>query len=282
MFSCFYVATVTLKLAVLGPERFWHISPVRNRFDFFNVYGCFMAELACIYYGVCKIRVPPDLLRGVLLLHIMRIVRILHYIQPLKQIATFVVRLASTYYRMGMILVVLFYIYGLLGEQFFGGLIYSTNPDLADTAFAQANYWSMNFNDFNSGMVTLFVIMVVNNWFVITAAFIRAAGTRWAAAFFVSFYLLVNMIVLNILMALIIDCSATVQQELEQEAEEEEDVTKEPSSSTIEYDYEAVLRRLLLEDEDLDVEQLPVRISAAKTQDYGSTKALAKKRASVP
>mmetsp|Transcript_9899 Transcript_9899/g.27921 ORF Transcript_9899/g.27921 Transcript_9899/m.27921 type:complete len:751 (+) Transcript_9899:47-2299(+) len=267
-FSSFYVLTVSLKMGVLGMERFWHTNPIQHRFDFFNVYGCFAAEVACLYKDMLSTGAPNDLLKIVLLLHVTRILRIIHYLHPLKQIANFVVRLAPTYYRMGMLLVLVYYIYVQMGQQFFGGLIYDTNPALAGTGFAESKYWPMNFNDFNSGMVTLFVLMVVNNWFVITGAYIQATGTRWAAAFFVSFFFLVNLIVLNILLALILDCSGAVKEELaQQEALQGDDVTKLPSASHA-YDYEAVLRRVLLEDQDREDAERPF---SSPAPDYGST-----------
>jgi len=276
VFSTFYVLTLSLKMGVLGMERFWHTSPIRHRFDFFNVYCCFAAEVACLYTDMYSTGAPEDWLKLVLLLHVTRLLRVIHYIHPLKQIANFVVRLAPTYYRMGMLLVLVYYIYVQMGQQFFGGLIYDTNPALAGTGFAESKYWPMNFNDFNSGMVTLFVLMVVNNWFVITGAYIRAAGTRWAAAFFVSFFLLVNLIVLNILLALIIDVSSTVKEELEQqEAQQDASGADSPTALRM-YDYEAVLRRMLSDDHDNeDGERL---LSSTSAPSYGSTSPTASER----
>ena len=89
---------------------------------------------------------------------------------------------------------------------------------LKDSDFANANYFALNFNDFVSGMVTLFVLMVVNNWMVIAEAFVLVTGTAWSWFFFVSFFIVANLVVLNFLMALILECYATLlQDELEQE-----------------------------------------------------------------
>merc|ERR1712232_1255055 len=54
---------------------------------------------------------------------------------------------------------------------------------------------------------------MVNNWYIVTDACIRVSETKFAAAFFVSFFVITNMVVLNILMALILDCSATMREE---------------------------------------------------------------------
>ncbi|MFN3504403.1 MAG: hypothetical protein ACK4ZJ_19340, partial [Allorhizobium sp.] len=49
-----------------------------------------------------------------------------------------------------------------------------------------------------SAMVTLFELLVVNNWFVIMDGFVAAAGTRWARLFFIAFYVTAVIIVLNL------------------------------------------------------------------------------------
>lgn len=80
------------------------------------------------------------------------------------------------------------YFFSFLGMQLFGGVI-NTDPNspysarVAETDFATADYYPNNFNDMPSGMVTLFELIVVNNWFEIVDGFTAAVG-EWAAAFF--------------------------------------------------------------------------------------------------
>merc|ERR1740121_2650928 len=60
----------------------------------------------------------------------------------------------------------------------------------------------------------MFLLMVVNNWFVFTAAFMAVTGTRLAAVFSLSFFIITNLIVLNVLMSLILDLSSSVREEM--------------------------------------------------------------------
>ena len=41
------------------------------------------------------------------------------------------------------------------------------NPALVNSTFADSNYFANNFNDFGAAMMTLFALLIVNNWFVI-------------------------------------------------------------------------------------------------------------------
>lgn len=208
--TIFYVLEVTARLVVLGPERFWNQNACMNRLDLVNVYGLVVAE------AVCK-SIPAYADVGshlVVLLHIARCLRLFRHVKQLRFVAHLTVRLWPTYYRMGMLLLLLFYIFDTIGVQVFGGLIYKGNPALKDSGFASADYWPFNFNDFNSGMVTMFLLMVVNNWFVFASAFMAVTGTRLAAVFFLSFFVITNLIVLNVLMSLILDLSGSVREEL--------------------------------------------------------------------
>jgi two pore calcium channel protein len=233
-FSLFYFAAVSLKLAVFGFERFWNMKPVQHRFDFLNVYPLFAGEVLCVFLGSSA---PGLLLRLVVILHIIRIFRIIQYLPALNYLARFLVKLAPTYYRMGMLLVLLFYMYTTIGVQFFGGLIYKGNPALKGSDFANSDYWAFNFNDFPTGMVTLFCLMMLNNWWVFSAAFVKVAHTKWAILYSISFFIIVNLIVLNILIALILDCASSL---------------KDSSSAGAEsgdLSYESVLKKVLLSDE---------------------------------
>jgi two pore calcium channel protein len=208
--TIFYVLEVTARLVVLGPERFWNKNAFMNRLDLLNVYGLVIAEAVCAsipgYYEVGS--------HLVLLLHIARSLRLFRHVKQLRFVAHLTVKLWPTYYRMGMLLLLLFYIFDTIGVQVFGGLIYKGNPALTGSGFASADYWPFNFNDFNSGMVTMFLLMVVNNWFVFTAAFMAVTGTRLAAIFSLSFFIITNLIVLNVLMSLILDLSGSVREEM--------------------------------------------------------------------
>lgn len=236
--SCFYVIVLTLKIVTYGPERFWFTNPWHNRFDLFNVYGCFAAEIACVSLGH-----PIILLRFVLALHISRACRLFQYIQSLRLVGTLIVRLQPTYVKITLLLLVVFYVYAMIGLQLYGGLIYEGNPSLAGTDFAESEYWKINFNDFNNSLVTLFVLMVFNNWVVIAEALVIASGWKYTSILYVlTFFFIVNLIVLNILVALILDCHLHVLEEMDEDPQT--------------HDSSKFLMKVLLDD-DFELEEHP-------------------------
>lgn len=61
-------------------------------------------------------------------------------------------------------------------------------------------------------MVTLFTIMVINNWFLVVDMFVASKGYNfWYRIFFVTFYYFSVLIALNILVAYTIDMYASVE-----------------------------------------------------------------------
>jgi two pore calcium channel protein len=255
LFAVFYTVATSLKLRVFGFERFWNMKPVQHRFDFFSVYPLFIATLLRIVCAIFTRRTSPShfLLKAIVLLHIIRILRVIVYVPALNYLARFLVKLAPTYYRMGMLLLLIFYLYTTLGLHFFGGLLYAGNPALAGSDYASSNYFAFHFNDFNTGMVTLFNLMMLNSWNVFSAAFVSVTGSKWAVVFSISFFVIVNLIVLNILIALIIDCASSIKGSAE-DAREGGDLS-----------YYAVLKRVLLQDEAAMVVQQGAPGSAAST-----------------
>ena len=113
-------------------------------------------------------------------------------------------RLTKPFFAKLLSLYLLFQFYTSLGQNFYGGgitrdTVLRASPDIA------GYYWLMNFNDFGYGLVTLFHIMVVNNWFVTTDMFCSVFGNEWPRVFFASFWVFCVLIIVNIVTASVIE-----------------------------------------------------------------------------
>ena len=75
---------------------------------------------------------------------------------------------------------------------------------LAESMFGQEMYYPHCFNDLASGMVTLFILLVVNDWHVIVSGYVAVWGAH-ARIFFATFYLCGVVIILNIVIAFVIE-----------------------------------------------------------------------------
>jgi len=93
----------------------------------------------------------------------------------------------------------------------FGGKIMEDSPEIINDSGVPDNYYLINFNDLMSSYITLFILIVVNNWYVIVAMCVDIMGgqTIWRY-FFIVFYYFGVIIGLNIIIAFAIDMYAAV------------------------------------------------------------------------
>lgn len=72
------------------------------------------------------------------------------------------------------VLFTIYYVFALMGMLFFGGTIKKNAPFITEDSGIPDTYHLMNFNDMCSSYMTLFALMVVNNWMVITQMYVAA------------------------------------------------------------------------------------------------------------
>ena len=71
-----------------------------------------------------------------------------------------------------------FYTYAFLGELLWGGKVTTRSAQVDDPNVPNL-YYLMNFNDFGASLVTLFHIMVVNNWWLTCNMYIDISKNNW-------------------------------------------------------------------------------------------------------
>jgi Ca2+-binding EF-hand superfamily protein/membrane protein implicated in regulation of membrane protease activity len=113
---------------------------------------------------------------------------------------------ASHFTFLLLVLVVMIYFFAGLGQHIFGGAICLSGPGadaVASSLYGQDQYYPQNFNDMPSGMVTMFMLLSVNNMHVTASGFV-AAYSQWAELFFALWYALGVLLLLNILTAVFV------------------------------------------------------------------------------
>jgi two pore calcium channel protein len=118
-----------------------------------------------------------------------------------------------------MALYCVYYTFAVLGTIFFGGKVTTQSAQTTDQS-VPAFYYLMNFNDFGAGIITLFPLMVVNNWFVIVQVYVDITGTRVTRLFFIAFWFFSVMIFLNIVVAFALDIYSSVEESVLKEKAE--------------------------------------------------------------
>ncbi|KAK0064412.1 two pore calcium channel protein 2 [Biomphalaria pfeifferi] len=149
-----------------------------------------------------------NILRLVNILIMVRLFRAIPHIRSMAVITTVLVDLLKNLKAFSGILVAIFYTFAIFGMQLFHGVI-KYQPEYANKTFPcgtyeQLDYWANNFDDFFSSLIVLWDLMVVNNWNVFLKVY-RTKLSSWSYLYFIAWWLLSVIIVVNLFTALIME-----------------------------------------------------------------------------
>ena len=194
-----YMCEMIIKIGVFGWNGYWEV--------FTNKFDCIINIISLIL--IIVVFVPNDydntmIVKYFMLLRLLRVLSLLGEVEQYRIIFSTFVSLIPHYMQLLGVLTSIFYIFSLIGVQIFGGLIYKENDDIYSDASIPSDYIYNNFNDFPSGLLTLFELLVVNNWFVVADMFCDVTNyyARW---YFIIFYILGVVVAVNLMVAFIID-----------------------------------------------------------------------------
>lgn len=221
-FTCIFFLELAIKVIVLGWSRY--SASLKNLFD--------AAVTVSSLVTMILVLVPdngldsPVALRRVMALRVLRLLRTLVHVPFLPPIVGTFMRMLRPAGTLLSLMITVMYFFATLGVQLFGGLV---NKDgerreyalLNEVAFGQAGYWPNNFNDIMSGIIVCFELIMVNNWMVIAEGF-AVVTNKWSRLFFVSFYVVGVLIILNIVTAFALDAFMDFYQNQERIAAEEQ------------------------------------------------------------
>jgi len=209
-FCIIFFVEVTTKALTEGFWKYW--KEVKHRFDFIIT----MAMVVTAFGGA-----DPVIAKYVALLRIFRLIRLLLHVKAYESIAATFGQMLPQAVKVTKVLICFMYLFSVAGVQLFGGLItcdksspyYEKVCDLdGDNDFAQGGYYPNNFNDIPSAMVVLFELLIVNNWFVISDGFTVTFGFS-SRVYFLVFYIVGIVVVLNIVVASVLNTYSAIEEE---------------------------------------------------------------------
>ncbi|XP_073307640.1 two pore calcium channel protein 1B isoform X2 [Primulina huaijiensis] len=204
VFGWLYVLEMALKVYSYGFMNYWRDG--QNRFDFVITWVIVIGETTTFISprGLTFLS-NGEWIRYLLLARMLRLIRLLMHVPQYRAfVATFLTLIPSLMPYLGTLFCVLC-IYCSLGVQIFGGLVNVGNPDLDGTDLQDDDYLLFNFNDYPNGMVTLFNLVVMGNWQVWMQSYKTLTGTVWTLLYFVSFYLITVLLLLNLVVAFVLE-----------------------------------------------------------------------------
>ncbi|XP_069595858.1 two pore channel protein 2 isoform X1 [Ranitomeya imitator] len=222
-FILYYVLEMALKVFSLGIKNY--VSYTSNIFD--GVLTLILLVLEIATFAIYKFPHPgwkPDvqgllslweMVRLVNMFIVFRFLRIIPNMKVMALVAGTVLDLVKNLRAFAGILVVVYYVFAIIGIDLFKGAIpnprniSSSDEDPGNEtsqcgSFEQLEYWPNNFDDFAAALVTLWDVMVVNNWQVFLEAYARYSSP-WSKLYFVAWWLVSSVVWVNLFVALILE-----------------------------------------------------------------------------
>mmetsp|Transcript_45551 Transcript_45551/g.85054 ORF Transcript_45551/g.85054 Transcript_45551/m.85054 type:complete len:581 (+) Transcript_45551:116-1858(+) len=198
-----YAVEGLLKVWAHGFEEYW--SHLHNQYDFVITWIVVLIQLSILAPGFNVM--PTYIIRYVQLFRMLRLVRLLEHWPQYRAILRTAYVVIPSLARLIMVLFLQLSVFSYMGVQLFGGLVHSrgNNPKLEDTPYEANQYEAFNFNDFAGGMVLLFNILILNDWYTFMDCYVVLSGTRWARVYFFAFWLVVVLYMLNLVVAFILE-----------------------------------------------------------------------------
>ena len=142
----------------------------------------------------------------------MKLLTLLYEIKVMKIIIETMRNLMGPLLHLSGVMFTIFYVFTLGGLFFFGGKVQKNMDVISNNGGIPDNYHLMNFNDMMSSFITLFALMVVNNWFVIVNMYVAIMDdNKYYRVFFILFYYAAVVVGVNIIVAFAMDMYSSVE-----------------------------------------------------------------------
>eukprot|EP01006_Ploeotia_vitrea_P039776 TRINITY_DN66376_c5_g1_i2.p1 TRINITY_DN66376_c5_g1~~TRINITY_DN66376_c5_g1_i2.p1 ORF type:complete len:829 (-),score=434.81 TRINITY_DN66376_c5_g1_i2:379-2865(-) len=199
-FLSIFVIEAMMKSYALGAVNYWRDN-IFNKLDVIVIISGVAGELFTDVSGLAIFT----------LFRMIRMVRILRTLKRFKPIFVTLAQVVPALAGLFGVLFCVYYSFAIVGmETLSGKITYEKQAELTDLftrerlVYAADNYWENNFNDLTHSLVTLWELMIVNNWYITMNAY-AAATTRYARLYFVAFYFVSVVVVMNVVVAFILE-----------------------------------------------------------------------------
>ncbi|KAH9406188.1 Two pore calcium channel protein 1 [Tyrophagus putrescentiae] len=184
LFIGVYSAEVALKLLALGPAEYF-----RHRW---NVFDLAVTAVSLVTFMLARLQVTTS-----------NVPRYRDILGPFAFI------IFKRFTSVMLVVLIVYYFFAIIAMELFGGyeLRDCCRNSTIEAYYQEGSglfYYLNNFNDLASSYVTLFELMVVNNWPITMKAYVLVSGRQLASLFFMVFFM-ISLLVITIVIAFVID-----------------------------------------------------------------------------
>jgi len=187
------VIEICLRIAATGFRRYFRDS--WNCFDTFCVAASAM--------GILLVFAPRNMFGGhnrfilpriLMFVRQIRLLRLLHVVGPFREITESMATVIPDLSIFFVAISVIFYEYAILGLGLFRNI-----------RLPQEEYVANDFSTFTTALLTLFELMIVNDWNKTMESFTTATASKWTQLYFIVWYFFFVVVVLNQITSFVVE-----------------------------------------------------------------------------
>ncbi|KAH9506805.1 Two pore calcium channel protein 1 [Dermatophagoides farinae] len=210
IFISLYTIEMLLKLSAFGPREYFRRR--WNQFDFIITIVSLITFMMNEYLHVTAtttITLSTSFFsfRSLKLLNLLR--RHVHRYRDI--LGPFALIIIKRFMSVTMVVLIVYYFFAIIAMECFGqySLIdccqnSTLEPYYRSNGTTTSFYYLNNFQDLITSYITLFELMVVNNWQITMSAYVIVTGNRWSYIFFIAFYI-ITLVVITIVVSFVLD-----------------------------------------------------------------------------
>jgi hypothetical protein len=174
--------------------------------DSFNLFDCTVVVISIVDLVISKVGMDFNGGGAISALRAVRLLRVFKLARSWTSFRLLLEKMIITLkdIRNFSVLMLLFmFIYTLLGMELYAYKVIFNNEDLESVAEEPGEYPRANFNTFLSGFTTIFIVLIGEDWNTQMYNHVRTRGYG-AIFFFVSLFIMGNLVLLNLFLAILL------------------------------------------------------------------------------
>mmetsp|Transcript_16351 Transcript_16351/g.28270 ORF Transcript_16351/g.28270 Transcript_16351/m.28270 type:complete len:882 (+) Transcript_16351:1154-3799(+) len=178
--SVFFMFEMAFRISAGGSLRFFEHA--WNTFDFIIVIASFIGVVS----QLSRLRFFNNNRHLILFVRKLRLLRLLRSVPQFKLLTELVVYVIPVLAHFAWVMLVFYYMFAIVGMGLFGHI-----------TLGKEYYQVNDFQTFAQSLLTLFELMVVNDWNVTMKGFYVATGNAWSQLYFIVWYFFAVIVCLN-------------------------------------------------------------------------------------
>jgi len=147
----------------------------------------------------------------IIFIRLFKLINLMYELKISRIIIETLKNLVYPIFQLITVIMVIYLVFALIGMAMFGGVI-RKNLEIFSDNTNNGVYYMDNFNDMFSSFVTLFTLMVVNNWqFQIDMYVAAMGGNTFIRIYFIFFFYFSVVIGINLVIAYVLDMYSSVE-----------------------------------------------------------------------